>query len=354
MYRNIAEHYLRWSAPVEVEFCWHGGEPLLLGADFYWATLDDQTKAFDDERISITNVVQTNLTVINEGLLRLLKEGFDGVGVSIDLFGGLRVNAASRDSQDKVIWNMDQLRQAGVDFGCITVLTKQNSHRVPQIFKFFQRAGISFRLLPVHRGATNSQNDDYALAPVEILASLKELFELWVGSSSPIVVEPLFTYTENLLAFRLSNRSDRLNSADWRRYDKSTWESIYIVNTDGNLYSYADAYNRDLSHGNIFQHSLSELVLSPGHRRAIDAAEARMQSVCRQCRHFGRGCSGYPIAEESPNSGEITDGNKISCVKDQGILDYIQQRLCEMGIIDPISGRVNLAPNYQPRFVRGF
>lgn len=353
MYHNLAEYYTRCPTPVDIEFCWHGGEPLLLGPDFYWTTFDDQTQVLNNECISIANLVQTNLARLNGELIKLLYEGFDGVGISIDLFGSLRVNSGGRDSQDTVLRNMDQLRQAGVDFGCITVLTRQNVGHAARIFKFFQRAGISFRLLPVFRGATDTQNDDYALTPVQVLDSLKEFFDLWVRSATPIVVEPLFSYTESLLAHRLSDRADSFGNANGLRYDKAAWESIYIVNTDGNLYSYADLYNPERCHGNIFQHSLSELVVSAGHHRAIDAAEARMKSICPECRHFARGCSGYPVAEESPNSGEVTHDNKVSCVRDQGILDYIERRLREMGIIDPISGHVDLPKNYKPHFLRG-
>jgi uncharacterized protein len=289
--------------------------------------------------------------LIDDRLIKLLYEGFDGVGVSIDLFGGLRVNSGGKDSQERVLRNMDQLRKAGVDFGCITVLSKQNVSRAPQIFKFFERANISFRLLPVFRGATDEQNDDYFLAPIEVLESFKEFFELWVQSSTPIVVEPLFTYTENLLAARIWNRQGTPDNANWYRYDKAAWESIYIVNTDGNLYSYADVYNPELSHGNIFECALSKLIISSGHRLAIDAAEARMKHVCPECKHFGRGCGGYPVAEESPNSAAPEQG--ITCVKDQGILDYIERRLYEMNIFDLVSGRVNLPPNYKARFMRG-
>src|SRR5690349_7681403 len=72
MYQNIAEHYSRCLMPVDIEFAWHGGEPLLLGADFYWATFDDQTKVFCDEHVSIANLVQTNLAVIDGHLIKLL------------------------------------------------------------------------------------------------------------------------------------------------------------------------------------------------------------------------------------------------------------------------------------------
>ena len=68
------------------------------------------------------NSVQTNLTVLNDRLLKLLREGFDSVGVSIDLFSGLRVNQAGRDLEATVLKHMDRLRQAGIVFSCITVL----------------------------------------------------------------------------------------------------------------------------------------------------------------------------------------------------------------------------------------
>jgi uncharacterized protein len=354
MYEHIAGYYSKRATPVEVEFCWHGGEPLLIDPDFYWATFDDQTKVFDPESLKVTNVVQTNLTVLRDSTIRLLKEGFDGVGVSVDLFGGLRVDTAGKDSLKRVLRNMDRIRQAGIDFGCITVLTKQNLPSLSAIFEFFQRACISFRLLPVHRGATDAQNTNVALAQEEVLAAMEQMFDLWLEETSPITVEPLFTYVENFLAARLADQPSWHANANWRKYDKSAWESIYIVNTDGAIYSYADAYKAELSHGNIFQQSLSELVLSPGHRLAITAAESRMAETCTGCRHYGRGCSGYPVAEESPNLiGTAQDGG-FSCIKDRGIMDYIEKRLCAIGVVDPISGHVSLPEHYRPQFTRGF
>jgi uncharacterized protein len=343
MYRHIAEYYDQYSDPVGIEFDWHGGEPLLIDPDFYWATFDDQTNIFSEDTVSVTNVVQTNLLVLNERLIKLLLEGFDGVGISVDLFGGLRVRSSGIDSQETVLSNMDQLRKAGIDFGCITVLTKQNIHHASRIFRFFEKAGISFRLLPVFRGATESQNEAYQLSEKDVLDSLKEFFEHWVNCTKPIIVEPLFTYTEGILA---AYTSDRRNY-----YDKSSWESIYIVNTDGNMYSYADLYNPTYCQGNIFVQSLSELIYGPGHERAIRAAAARMDSICTSCRHYGRACSGYPVAEESPSYGQAAGEGIIECVKVHGILDYIERRLHELGVIDPIRGTINQPKNYRPRFM---
>jgi uncharacterized protein len=137
MYRSIADHYHLLDHPVAIEFDWHGGEPLLLGADFYWRNFDLQTKIFDDPRVTVTNCVQTNLTVLNDRLIKVLREGFDGVGVSIDLFATARLNAGGRDLQPTVLANMDILREAGVTFGAITVLSRRNRPHLEKIFRFF-------------------------------------------------------------------------------------------------------------------------------------------------------------------------------------------------------------------------
>ena len=153
----------------------------------------------------------------------------------------------------------------------------------------------------------------------------------------------LYSYTEDLLA--------AYTSKEEHHYDKSNWEYIYIVNTDGNVYSYSDLYNSNFSHGNIFTQPFEELVRSVGHQRAIKAAESRMASICPRCRHYGRACDGYPVAEESPGYGQLGADGGAKCVKDRGILDYIERRLQESGFIDPLTGIVKLPTNYKPHFV---
>ena len=90
---------------------------------------------------------------------------------------------------------------------------------------------------------------------------------------------------------------------------------IYIVNTDGGLYSYADAYEPDLAHGNIFDRPLVDLVRGARHQKAVAAAEARMDAACGGCRrslfvrdHFSRHLGaymGFQIDAEAP--GQVPD-----------------------------------------------
>src|ERR1044072_7564962 len=100
MYSTIQEYYEERHSidgqRSEVHFIWHGGEPLLLEPSFYWDTFAVQREIFRDR--ALINSVQTNLTLLDEERIELLQNGFSSVGVSIDLYGGLRVNIASNDT----------------------------------------------------------------------------------------------------------------------------------------------------------------------------------------------------------------------------------------------------------------
>jgi uncharacterized protein len=193
------------------------------------------------------------------------------------------------------------------------------------------------RFLPVFNGADAEQNADLALSEAETLAAYIELFELWLASDAPIVVEPLSGHVGGVI-------SALTDAHTVRTYDKRAWEPIYLVNTDGNVYSYADAYDPKKAHGNLFTQPMAALVGGERHLAVIADAERRME-ICGSCRHYGAACTGYPMAEESPGRA---DGG--SCIRERGILDHIEQRLLELRIVDTASGQLDPRSPYHRRF----
>ena len=337
MYTNIASYYSKYHPLTDIEFDWHGGEPLLLPPDFYWRTFALQQRIFDnvyDFSGRVINVVQTNLTILNEEIVHLLSEGFDRVGVSIDLWGGLRVNGSGIDSQLKVLANMDRLREKNIDFGCITVLTKLNLPYIAKIYKFYETLKISsFRLLPLFNGAFAEQHQGYEITPEEVVAAFKTLFELVLNSESSMKVEPISRYIQQIIHYCTPH-------AEPGFYDKSNWESIYVVNLNGDVFSYGDAYNPEFCHGNLFTTPLKDIIHSPGHQKALAASQKRLDATCKPCKFYGS-CDGYPVAEESLLHNRIDKNGKVSCPVEQEMLAYVEGRLKELGIINPISAQLN-------------
>jgi uncharacterized protein len=178
MYVHILEHYSSLNYPVNIEFIWHGGEPLLQSPDYYWQTFSRQQEIFENFAGSIKNKVQTNLTILNEERLHLLQYGFDSVGVSLDLFGGLRTTQSDLDSQLRVLKNMDRLNERGIPFGCITVLTKLSLPYIKEIFQFYERMKLSFRILPLFKGAFDDQHQGFEIEADEVLSAYCTLVDL--------------------------------------------------------------------------------------------------------------------------------------------------------------------------------
>ncbi len=334
LFANIATWHRQLSEPTQVEFVWHGGEPLLLPPEYFFRAFDAQRRVFGDNAHALRNVVQTNLTVLDDERVRLLRDGFDGVGVSIDLFGGLRVNAAGEDSVPKVLANLDRLRKQKVDFGCITVLTSKNLAEIPKIIRFYDALKVSsVRILPLFDGAFEGQHQGYEIDEEQVLAGLKQIFEQLLALDSAVRVEPIHQYLNQVLHYYTPGAARRV-------YDKRSWEPIYVVNLNGDLYSYAETYEPGFCHGNLFEQPLQQLVASAGHLRAVEAAERRMGALCRQCRFFGS-CDGYPVAEAAGRHREGY-GETPSCRVEKGIHEYLERRLKELGVIDPVSSRVTL------------
>ena len=334
MFRNIYNYYSKLDFSVNIEFVWHGGEPLLQLPDFYWKAFEYQQKIFGELADNITNVVQTNLTVIDAERIRLLRDGFNSVGVSIDLYSNLRINQSGIDSHTKVLANMDRLREENITFGCITVLTKLNLPYIREIYDFYKKQNLSFRILPLFDGAFDGQHEGFEITEYEILEAHRTLVDIWLTDETFIPVVPIVDYfTQVLHKYSLSKNP--------QFYDKNEWESVYLVNTTGDIYSYADAYEIERSHGNIFTTPLEQIIGGEKHQEVIKIAEKKIIEACGDCSYFGN-CSGYPIGEGNRVYDEVGESGHKRCIVDRGTLEHIEQRLYDAGIIDSQTGHLNL------------
>jgi uncharacterized protein len=330
MFRHIGEFYQ--DHPKRMDFVWHGGEPLLIEPDYYYRIRDIEETELGGRNIPFTNSVQTNLTLLNPVTLAFLKSGMlTNIGVSLDLFGDKRVNVAGKPSQPQVLANMQRLKEEGIAFGCITVLSQETAPFVDEIYHFFEEIDTSFRLLPIYRTGYPHQQDKLSLSDAEIVSTFKRAVDLWLMSESSIQVRPIDDYIANVIG-ALSSASREIY------YDKIADEVVYIVQTDGTLYSVADPPDVSFCHGNIFTGSLADLKRSAGYLRAVAAAENRMKQACTDCKYYGV-CSGYFMAEATPEQRTTHEDGVIRCGVARPVHEYIEQVIIESDLV----GRANQA-----------
>jgi len=319
MFEHLGSYYRATAPGAECRFVWHGGEPLLHEPSYYREIFAEQRRCFAGMRA--VNWVQTNLTMLDDERIALLKSEFDGVGVSLDVFGDLRLNVAGRPSQSRVLVNMARLKAAGITHGCITVLTKRNLARIEQIFRFYEKIGNSFRILPLFQGAFEQQHLGYEVTGREVLTALCSVADLWFASNAILHVAPVTDQIRELLRSRAEGYEPVY-------YDRRTQESVVLVNTNGDLYGQADAYDTGRSWGNIFHSSMAEILESPARQVSVLEAEARMASACLRCRYFGT-CNGFPVAENRRRYEDTIHEGRVECVVERGLFQHLERRLTE-------------------------
>ncbi|MEC3953925.1 radical SAM protein [Nocardia sp. CDC153] len=323
MYRALREHVLaveeRDGSGTRLEFIWHGGEPLMQPARFYRQTLADQREIFG-ERIATTNSIQTNLTMLDPERRELLTDSFDSVGVSIDVVGGLRVNAAGRDSQPRVLANLDELVAAGVPVGCISVLTARNIHAVDRIFRFFEKRRLNFRVLPLFDTGEPGQTAAFEVPVAQELSALARLIDLWLAGD---VLEhppaPLDHYVQ-IAAHYLADAP----GPDYR--DRREWLPLILVNTDGSCFTYGEPYGDPAwSIGNIFTDRIADMLAGPVFERCAVAAERRVARNCLSCPFFDA-CGGSLMAETEARERD-EDGHGTLLCTGRPVIAYIAEQL---------------------------
>ena len=288
LFENVARHAEAYPF-ASVDFIWHGGEPFLIPVNYFHDIQAMQDEILDG-KVEYSNAVQTNLTVLTEGHLDLLGEGglfFGGLGISFDVFGDQRIDQRGKLRTDRIVTNMQKLRDAGIPFGAITVLARNTLPHVEAIYRYFDSHGIESRFLPFYMTAFEGQSSVHGLSFEELTAAFKLLTDAWITSERATPVEPVTEFLEYAIAY--------ISDAPKRFYDRFRTELVYIINIDGGVWGVGEAYDPKDCYGNLFESPLAAVLSSPTRRRVTAEATERMERHCSKCEYFGY-CPGFFVA----------------------------------------------------------
>ena len=126
----------------EVVFSWQGGEPTLLGVEFFEKVVALQKK-YQRPGLHIENDLQTNGTLLNDEWCGFLRRNKFLVGLSIDgpqeLHDRFRVNKGGQPTFDKVFAAGLLLQKYGVPFSTLTVVNRVNAKKPLDVYRFLSR-----------------------------------------------------------------------------------------------------------------------------------------------------------------------------------------------------------------------
>jgi uncharacterized protein len=125
----------------EVSINWQGGEPTLMGLDFYQHSVELTEKyKRPDQRVLYT--IQTNGTRIDDAWAAFLKENNFLVGLSLDgpkeLHDIYRVNKGGQGSFDQVLRGWEILKKHDVDVNILCTVNAGNGDYPLEVYHFFR------------------------------------------------------------------------------------------------------------------------------------------------------------------------------------------------------------------------
>lgn len=135
---EFIRRYIESQEVDEVSFNWHGGEPALLGLDYYRRVIELQQKYAGAKRIK--NEFQTNGVLLDESWCEFFAEHHFYVGLSIDgpkhLHDQFRVGKGGSPTFDQVYHAAKLLRQYGVAFNPMVVVSAANARHPAEVYQF--------------------------------------------------------------------------------------------------------------------------------------------------------------------------------------------------------------------------
>ena len=281
----------------EITFAWQGGEPTLLGLDFFRDVVRLQEKYGGGRKIS--NAIQTNGTVLDDDWCDFFATHGFLVGLSIDgpreLHDAYRVDKGGKPTFDKVMRGLDFLQKHGTEYNTLTVVNRANSQRPLDVYRFLKEIGSRFfQFIPLVEREANSEaleqglslsgppdggEDDPGLPPPVTPWSVEArqfgeflvaIFDYWVRHDVGEVFVQLFDTT---LAGWMGAEPPLCVFAE-------TCGNAMVLEHNGDLFSCDHYVYPEYLLGNIVETPMAELARLP---EQVRFGEAKLEALPRYC-----------------------------------------------------------------------
>lgn len=276
-----------------VNFAWQGGEPTLLGVEYFERVVGLQKKYADGKRIE--NAFQTNGVLLDDSWGEFFSKNNFLIGLSIDgpreFHDKYRVTKGEKPTFDQVINGLDILKKHNVEFNTLTVVQDHNSQHPLEIYRFLKEIGSGFmQFIPIVERSSNNQNvyglslvspdykeqaevTEWSVKPEAYGNFLIKIFDEWVRNDVgkyfvqmfDVTLEAWFGREPSLCVFR------------------KTCGDAMAIEHNGDLFSCDHYVYPENKLGNILEENLEKLISSSQQIKFGNDKEDTLPNYCLQC-----------------------------------------------------------------------
>jgi uncharacterized protein len=295
----------------ELEVRWHAGEPLTVGPTFYRQALAG-IRPLVPADVRLRHTLQTNGTLVDEAWCRLFHEEGIEVGLSIDgpafLHDRNRRTRTGRGTHAAVLRAAALLRESGIPFTVIAVLTAASLDHADAIYEFFAdlrptRVGFNLEETEgVHRSA--------ALDVPDVVVRFRDFLRRFHALCRDGRVRSReFDDMRAAILFGRGDRGNRMTNPG----------SLLCVDWQGNVGGFSPEL-QGIGHpeygsfvfGNVAEHRLEDVARSEAFRRVAEDVAAGVR-LCREtCAYFPL-CGGGSPSNKLGENGTFRSASTLHC-----------------------------------------
>jgi uncharacterized protein len=276
--------YIESQPGPEITFAWQGGEPLLMGIDFFRLALELQHR-YHRPGTRILNSLQTNGTGVDEAWCKLFRDHGFLIGISLDgpahLHDVYRVDKAGRPTHERVMRAIGLMRETGVEFNVLTTVHAVNAPHPLEVYQFIRDdVGAEFlQFIPIVERVNETgfqegeQVTDRSVTGRQYGEFLIAVFNEWVNRDVGNVFVQIFDVS---LAAWVGLRPGLC-------IFEETCGGALAMEHNGDLYACDHYVEPDYLLGNIMDEPMEALVISDQQQAFGQAKQDDLPGYCREC-----------------------------------------------------------------------
>ena len=283
---EVMEAYIRQTIEAhrvpQVTIAWQGGEPTLMGLDFFRRAVAVEKK-YARPGMQIENTLQTNGVLLDAEWCRFLRENNFLVGLSLDgprhLHDAYRHDKAGNSVFDRVVRAAKLMQKQRVEFNILCTVNAANSQHPLEVYRFFRDELKTpfLQFIPIVEVDPDSgQVTDRSVRPEQYGRFLIDIFDEWVRRD---VGNMFVLFFDGVLASYLRGQSSLCIL-------RPTCGDGVALEHNGDVYSCDHFVEPAHLLGNIMETPIGDLVGSEKQLQFGRAKSGYAAAYCRECRYL--------------------------------------------------------------------
>lgn len=274
---TYVKQYIEAQPGPVVPFAWQGGEPTLMGLQFFEKVVELQRK-YLPAGWRCTNALQTNGTLLTPEWCKFFRENEFLVGISLDgpaeLHDRYRLDKKQRPTHAKVMEGLRLLQEHGVEYNVLCVVNRINVKHPLEVYRFFKEHGVRhMQFIPLVEREGADGVSHRTVPAKEYGLFLAAIFDEWIrhdiGKVYVQIIEECFLvwlgHQAQLCVFR------------------ETCGRALAMEHNGDLFSCDHFVFPEYKLGNITETPLSALVASAAQAKFGAGKKETLPRYCLEC-----------------------------------------------------------------------